>query len=51
MIEMDAMIKNGIEDRVTSVVEDLTGRPPRSFRSFAVNHHGAWQSNPVTPAP
>ncbi|GAA2592752.1 NAD(P)H-binding protein [Winogradskya consettensis] len=31
---MDAAIAQGAEDRTTSVVEEITGRPARSFRSF-----------------
>jgi uncharacterized protein YbjT (DUF2867 family) len=45
MVEMDTMIKNGVEDKVTSVVENLTGRPPRSFRDFATNHRTTWRSD------
>ncbi|QUH05371.1 NmrA family NAD(P)-binding protein [Saccharopolyspora erythraea] len=35
---VDADIRRGSEDRTTSVVEDLTGRPPRSFRDFVAAH-------------
>ncbi|MFF1279117.1 NAD(P)H-binding protein [Streptomyces marokkonensis] len=31
---MDRAIANGAEDRVTDTVQRLTGRPPRTFRSF-----------------
>jgi uncharacterized protein YbjT (DUF2867 family) len=31
---MDAAIAQGAEDRTTSTVEEITGRPPSSFRSF-----------------
>lgn len=30
----DALIRDGAEDRTTSAVADLTGRPPRDFRDF-----------------
>ncbi|CAM06221.1 uncharacterized protein YbjT (DUF2867 family) [Saccharopolyspora erythraea NRRL 2338] len=35
---IDAEIRAGTEDRTTSAVEDLTGRPPRSFRDFVAAH-------------
>ena len=31
---LDEDIRGGAEDRVTTTVEDVTGRPPRSFREF-----------------
>jgi uncharacterized protein YbjT (DUF2867 family) len=32
---LDAGIAGGAEDRTTSAVQDVTGRPPRSFREVA----------------
>jgi uncharacterized protein YbjT (DUF2867 family) len=32
---MDRSIAQGAEDRVTATVEQVTGRPPRSFREYA----------------
>ena len=39
---MDGDIRAGLEDRTTSAVEDLTGRPPRPFRDFVRAHRAAW---------
>lgn len=36
---LDDEIARGAEDRVTSVVQDVTGRPPRSFREVAREVH------------
>ncbi|WP_243790303.1 ergot alkaloid biosynthesis protein [Saccharopolyspora gloriosae] len=36
--EVDAGIRAGEEDQVTGTVEELTGRPARSFREFARAH-------------
>ena len=44
---MDADIGAGLEDRTTSAVEDLTGRPPRSFRDFARAHRNVWADSRV----
>ncbi|WP_033338760.1 Rossmann-fold NAD(P)-binding domain-containing protein [Catenuloplanes japonicus] len=33
---MDTAIAAGAEDRTTRLVEEITGRPPRSFRAFAL---------------
>lgn len=35
---LDAEIARGAEDRTTTVVHDVTGRPPRSFREVAGAH-------------
>lgn len=35
---MDRMIADGAEDRITDSVEHITGRPPRSFASYAKAH-------------
>lgn len=37
---MDEAISKGSEDRVTNEVAQITGRPPRSFRSFLEAHRG-----------
>jgi uncharacterized protein YbjT (DUF2867 family) len=34
LARLDEDIRGGAEDRVTTTVEDVTGRPPRSFRDF-----------------
>ena len=34
LAQLDEDIRGGAEDRVTTTVEDVTGRPPRSFREF-----------------
>ncbi|KAI0381638.1 putative ergot alkaloid A [Hypomontagnella monticulosa] len=39
---MDTIIKNGAEDRLNHVVEEITGSPPQSFQDFAVREKGAW---------
>ncbi|HEX7307256.1 ergot alkaloid biosynthesis protein [Lentzea sp.] len=37
---LDEDIRGGAEDRVTTTVEDVTGRPARSFREFYAEHLG-----------
>lgn len=44
---MDGDIRAGSEDRTTSAVEELTGRPPRSFRDFARAHRSVWAGSRV----
>lgn len=34
LAQLDEDIRHGAEDRVTTTVEDVTGKPPRSFRDF-----------------
>jgi uncharacterized protein YbjT (DUF2867 family) len=34
LAQLDEDIRGGAEDRVTSTVEDVTGKPPRSFRDY-----------------
>jgi uncharacterized protein YbjT (DUF2867 family) len=41
--QLDISISRGEQDYTTSTVEDLTGRPPRSFRDYAHAHQAAWQ--------
>lgn len=42
LASMDARIRAGEEDRTTTAVEDLTGRPPRPFRDFVRAHRSEW---------
>lgn len=37
---LDEDIRNGAEDRITSTVQDVTGRPARSFTEFVGAHRG-----------
>ncbi|MBP2336332.1 uncharacterized protein YbjT (DUF2867 family) [Saccharothrix coeruleofusca] len=39
---LDETIRDGAEDRVTTTVADLTGRPPRSLREFVTAHRDAF---------
>jgi uncharacterized protein YbjT (DUF2867 family) len=39
LAEMDAEIAGGSEERITTTVQDVTGRPPRSFRDFLADAH------------
>jgi uncharacterized protein YbjT (DUF2867 family) len=41
---VDARLDAGQEDRVTTAVLDLTGRPPRTFAEFVRDHATAWAS-------
>lgn len=36
MGRFDEEIKNGSEDRLNDIVEQVTGKPPRKFMDFAV---------------
>lgn len=40
---LDEAIKNGAEDRVTSTVQEVTGRPPNSLGEFARDHAPVWR--------
>ncbi|QFG23204.1 NAD-dependent epimerase/dehydratase family protein [Actinomadura sp. WMMB 499] len=42
LADLDGLIAGGAEDRVTGAVEQVTGRPPRSFEAFAAAHAGAF---------
>ncbi|KAI1478846.1 putative ergot alkaloid A [Daldinia eschscholtzii] len=42
LAEMDSMVKNGVEERLNHVVEEVTGTPPVSFKDFAVRNRSAW---------
>lgn len=39
---LDEGIRHGAEDRVSSTVQDITGRPARSFREFVAAHSSAF---------
>ena len=39
---MDLVIAEGAEERVTSLVEDLTGREPVRFEQFVMENIAAW---------
>ena len=41
--DLDRRLADGLDDRVTSTVADLTGRPARSFREFAEENRHHWQ--------
>ena len=40
---LDEGIKHGAQDRTTTAVEDVTGRPPKSFAAFARENAEAWR--------
>jgi uncharacterized protein YbjT (DUF2867 family) len=41
--DLDRQLAEGLEDRVSGTVEELTGRPARSFREFAQANRNHWQ--------
>ena len=43
LANLDDAIKNGAEDRVTSTVKAVTGRPPRPFADFAAANASVWR--------
>lgn len=43
LADLDEAIGHGAEDRVTSVVQDATGHPPRSLHDFARTYADAWR--------
>ncbi|CAM3569519.1 NmrA family NAD(P)-binding protein [Corallococcus sp. ZKHCc1 1396] len=43
LVGLDALIREGAEDRVTDTVQRITGRPPRDFESFARAHASVWR--------
>ncbi|MFJ1749809.1 NmrA family NAD(P)-binding protein [Streptomyces sp. NPDC088116] len=47
---LDRAIAEGAEDRVTPTVEEVTGRPPRSFADFAAAHAADWTPHPPSEA-
>ncbi|SFK79782.1 Uncharacterized conserved protein YbjT, contains NAD(P)-binding and DUF2867 domains [Amycolatopsis sacchari] len=42
LVAVEARVRAGREDQVTTTVLDLTGHAPRSFAEFAQEHAGAW---------
>lgn len=46
LARLDEDIRRGTEDRVTSTVHDVTGRPARSFRDFVTAHRGRFSGPP-----
>lgn len=42
LAKMDEKIANGAEDRLNQTVEQLTGRPPRTFKDFVEKNRAAW---------
>lgn len=47
---VDAGLRAGGEDRVTTTVQALTGRPPRSFRAFVRRRRDLFPLTPSSPA-
>ncbi|KAI0848997.1 putative ergot alkaloid A [Daldinia vernicosa] len=45
LAEMDSMVKDGVEERLNHVVEEVTGTPPVCFKDFAVRNRAAWVWN------
>lgn len=39
---MDTQIAHGSENRLNDVVEQVTGKKPRTFRDFAIENKQAW---------
>ena len=46
LAEMDAEIAGGSEERITTTVQDVTGRAPRSFRDFLIDAHRTSSNRP-----
>ena len=44
LAQLDTAIKNGAEERLNSVILDVTGREPRTFREFVEEcvESGVW---------
>ncbi len=49
LVEMAAMFRAGAGANVSSAVEDLTGRPPRSIESFATEHASSFSKDDASP--
>ncbi|RYP10946.1 hypothetical protein DL764_000382 [Monosporascus ibericus] len=47
LAEMDTIIRNGAEDRLNHVVEEVTGTPPQSFYDFAVQEKSGWAQDSI----
>lgn len=46
LAEMDGEIAGGSEERITTTVQDVTGRAPRSFRDFLIDAHRTSSNRP-----
>ncbi|WRZ35432.1 NAD(P)H-binding protein [Streptomyces phaeochromogenes] len=46
LAEMDEEIAGGSEERITTTVQDVTGRAPRSFRDFLIDAHRTSSNRP-----
>jgi ergot alkaloid biosynthesis protein len=42
LADLEEAVQDGVEDRVTGAVEEVTGRAPKSFAAFAQDNAGAW---------
>ncbi|KXJ91368.1 hypothetical protein Micbo1qcDRAFT_195479 [Microdochium bolleyi] len=42
LASLDTIIRNGAEDRINNLVEEVTGRRPRSFRQFVEEEKETW---------
>ena len=43
LADLEEAIKNGAENRVTTAVEEVTGKPPKSLQEFARENADIWQ--------
>jgi len=43
MTNLEVLAKGGEEDRMNDAVEKVTGRPPKSFDTFAQENKAVWQ--------
>jgi len=48
LADLDEQIRHGAEDRVTSTVRSVTGRPARSFTDFVSAHRDAFTGPPLS---
>lgn len=42
LVSLERTAADGMEERMNDVVEQVTGRPPRTFDSFLQEHKTAW---------
>ncbi|KAL9609667.1 MAG: hypothetical protein Q9167_005576 [Letrouitia subvulpina] len=40
---LDTQVSNGLQNKLNDVVEVLTGRPPKSFKTFVVENKSVWE--------
>ncbi|KAL9045201.1 MAG: hypothetical protein Q9214_001723 [Letrouitia sp. 1 TL-2023] len=40
---LDTQVSNGLENKLNDVVENLTGRPPKTFKAFAEENKAVWK--------